>query len=221
MRTLLLLDVETTGTDPAKDRVVEIGAVRWDIDCRAIVSTHSTLVRSETNDAERVNGISVPLLAAHGRSMTEATAWARRAAAGCESIVAYNADFDASFLSDVSAQWVDAMAFRWPRFSHSQSLVNVALAHGVGVTGAHRAVADCLLLAALVERACEMGMSIEEEVARGLRPRELVASCHPYEDGNHTNKAAGFRWDDGRRAWVRKMAAEDIAALPFAVRRLE
>jgi DNA polymerase-3 subunit epsilon len=100
-----------------------------------------------------------------------------------------------------------------------ESLVSLALRHGLGVASAHRAMADCDLLVRLFTRAREMGADLQEMVALGLRERAKFAAAVPRER-NGELKAAGFRWDPDRRVWWREMAVEDAAALPFPTRRI-
>jgi DNA polymerase III epsilon subunit-like protein len=49
----LILDVETTGLDPAKDRLIEVGAVLWNVEHRAIVEVYSGLMRADGSELDQ------------------------------------------------------------------------------------------------------------------------------------------------------------------------
>jgi DNA polymerase-3 subunit epsilon len=103
----------------------------------------------------------------------------------------------------------------WPRGAGSKSLVALALAHGVGVSTAHRALTDCLLIAHTLERLPELGVvDVKAFLRRGLRPKAKFRALVSYET-NSLAKAAGFRWEPNARMWTRTMAVEDVAGLPF------
>jgi DNA polymerase-3 subunit epsilon len=94
-----------------------------------------------------------------------------------------------------------------------------ATAIEVACASAHRAMADCDLLARLFTRVAEMGADLDDMLAHGLRPKATFQALVSYES-NHLAKTAGFRWNAEKRVWARKMAIEDAAALPFKVREI-
>ena len=130
---LLIIDLETTGTDPAVDHVVEVGAVLFDVDLAVPVACKSALVRAESNPAELVNGIPAaaltgswcitpeqvrPMLAGFAKLSPEPPIW-----------VAHNAAFDRQWLPGLGDRWLctyeDAT---WPRMpGETGSLVKVEL----------------------------------------------------------------------------------------------
>lgn len=223
MKRLLILDTETTGLDPKVDQAIEVGAVLWSVEHRTVLSCFSALIEANGNAAEAVNGIpSAALLNIEKapKVWQAVEEWGRTANA----VVAHNADFDRSFVPRECAlhdlPWICSCDdIQWPRASDSRSLVALALAHGVGVSYAHRALTDCLLLARLLERCAELGHDVAAMLARGLRPKATFAANVTYET-NHLAKAAGFRWDPQARRWWRKMAIEDVTSLPFKVRQI-
>ena len=217
MRTVIL-DVETTGTNPDHDRVIEVGAVLFDLDHVSVVHCFSTIVRSDTNEAESVNGIPVGLLRSE-LAPVGISAWGPIEAM-CETadvIAAHNASFDASITPSkirMRLPWVCTMEdFVWPRQS-SKSLTAICLAHGVGVSHAHRALTDCMLIARLLERVAEMGGDLPAMFARAMRPKVRVVAMVSFAE-NQLAKDAGFRWDPNARHWWRSMPDEDRAALGF------
>lgn len=219
--TILILDTETTGLDAATDRVVEVACIRYSLTHATVLRSYSSLIRGESNAAEAVNRIPASALV---DAPEPARVWAavRSLADGVDCIVAHNADFDREFVVDSlrSIPWVCSRSqMEWPRGKQGDSLVNLTLAPGLGVATAHRAMADCDMLARLFTRAAEMGVDLGAMVARGMRPSAVFVALAPYEQKDVV-KAAGFSWDGERKEWRRRMAVEDVAELPFRVREV-
>lgn len=227
MKTVLIFDVETNGTDPKKDDVIEVAGALFSIEHASVVSGFSFVCKAAHNAAESVNHISPELLCAHGSEYDETwrrvAAWMKRA----DAIVAHNASFDRSFcpasLRDVKP-WICSLEdIEWPRAGAGSRLVDIALAHGVGVCGAHRALTDVLLLASLFERASELGSALPELFAKAARPRQRYRAVTPKFDPamNEKLKGAGFRWSPESKAWWRRLVVADVPQLvaqyPFAI----
>jgi DNA polymerase-3 subunit epsilon len=97
--------------------------------------------------------------------------------------------------------------------------VSIALAHGVAVTSAHRAINDCLLLARLLERVDEdVDDLLHLALQRASRPKAEFIARTAYKDKDLV-KAAGFHWNG--TVWSRYMAVEDAEKLPFDVVTVE
>ncbi len=222
IETVMCFDVETTGTDPAVDRVIEVGAVLWSVEHATHVAQFSTLLAGDDNAAERVNGIPVGALRRGG---APPAVWARldRWVEQSDAIVAHQAEFDRAFTPpgwDQGRPWICSMNdIAWPRVSSSRSLAAIALAHGLGVVDIHRALTDCRLLSRLFERCVELGHDVGAMLARALRPKGRYVALVSY-DARELAKAAGFRWAAESKTWEREMATEDAERLPFPVRRI-
>lgn len=226
MTQLLIVDLETSGTDPDKDQVVEVGAVLFDVATAAPVACKSALVRADANPAEHVNGIPAaslsgpwcitpeqvrPMLAGMAKLCPEPPIW-----------LAHNAAFDRQWLPGLGERWIctyeDAV---WPRMpGETGSLVNIALAYGLGVSRAHRAIEDCLTLAAVLSRVAEVEGGLEDWLFRATEPRRELIARVSYDD-RELAKQAGFRWDAERRVWARAVGESRLeaflAGLPFQV----
>ncbi len=154
------VDLETTGVDPASDRIIEIGAVRFGADgprerFRTFVSPGRPLppairVLTGIEDADLV-GAPPPSLAVH-----EFAAFARGLP-----LVAHNAPFDLGFLAEAGLQ-VQAPAF--DSYELASVLLPTAtrldlrsLAESLGVTveESHRALADAEVTGAVFLRLLE------------------------------------------------------------------
>jgi DNA polymerase III subunit epsilon len=221
LRSLLLLDVETTGLDPQPDQLCEIGAVLFSLPHRAVIQQLSFLLPVTTNDAEAINGIS-PGLTQQPAPREPARALFLQLVAQADAFVAHNAGFDrpwieaflaASGCQPPSTPWIcTCEGISWPDLRPNPSLANLALAHGVPVWSAHRALTDCIYLAQILERAPEL----EQLLAEGLEPRFLVAANLPFSRKDEARQA-GFRWHPDTRQWRRRCTTAQIEALPFAV----
>jgi DNA polymerase-3 subunit epsilon len=221
-----IVDTETTTLDPATGACVEVGLVVWDVATKAVERCFSDVLPAASNPAESVNGIPAKLLASLGGAPEAARVWKRFEALseGCDAYVAHNADFDRDWLPNGLAMrfpWICSMSdVDWPRapqYGPAKSVVNLCLSHGVGVVHAHRAIADCLSIAAVLTRCAELGHDVEAMLGRGLRPKVLVHSTAPFKDKDAV-KDAGFHWDGAAKVWWRSMPEEDIGALPFATK---
>lgn len=219
MNTLLLLDLETNGMDPAKHQVIELGMVLWSVKYRCVIHACSQIAHAPHNDAVAVNGIPADLLLlqeAPERTRATVQAWSGQA----DAIVAHNASFDMRWLPGLEKPWICSMDdIEWPRPCGSKSLIAMALSLGVGVVAAHRALDDCMTLARMFDRAAEL-TDLNVMLERAAKPRAVFEACTSY-DQNALVKAAGFRWDAENKKWKRRMAVDETANLGFKVKQLE
>jgi DNA polymerase-3 subunit epsilon len=216
LKNLLLIDCETTGTDPSKDELCEIGAILFSVEYKAVIQQLSFLLPVKANPAKKINGIPVGLtnstLLSGNEAMLAALSWMAYQADAC---VAHNADFDRQWVPSLLLErpWIcTCHGISWPNLRPSPSLATLALAYGVPVWAAHRALTDCIYLAQVFERDPELEAHIEE----GLLPQVLVNACVSFDEKDLA-KEAGFRWMPEIRQWQRKCNERQIAALPFSV----
>ena len=220
METLALIDVETQGLDPAQHKVIEIGCVLWSVRYACVIAAWSDLVQQESNEAEVTNRIPATALQL-GLTQDSALTRLRNFVARADLLVAHRAEFDASFLPELGKPWVcSKFDIQWPGSKVGDGLVYVALALGVAVTTAHRALSDCLLLARIFEAAYQNGADIPALLQRAMRPKATFRGMQRFDE-NQLAKDAGFQWDGTKKIRTRRMAIEDAAALPFPTMRLE
>ena len=226
VRRVLLLDTETTGVDPAVDRVIEVGACLYDIELGCPLESYASLIRSADNSGERHNGIPAAALpdANHGIEV-----WRRvvELSLSADVIAAHNAEFDRSFVrvagiaSLADRPWVCTMTdFLWEG-SSSKKLVEIALGYGLGVASAHRALTDVDTMARILTRVKELGADLPALFRRAMRPKALFYAMVSYER-RQVAKDHGFHWDEPKHGknWFRYMPPEDTAELPFPVRKV-
>jgi DNA polymerase III epsilon subunit-like protein len=98
--TLIITDTETQGLMPsATCQAIEVAVVVWDVATASVRESYASLIRSESNAAETINGIAVASLA---KAPHASTVWRRVNAIlsdldGPAAFVAHRAEFDRSF----------------------------------------------------------------------------------------------------------------------------
>jgi DNA polymerase-3 subunit epsilon len=95
------------------------------------------------------------------------------------------------------------------------SVRDLALAYGIPVWAAHRALTDCIYLAQVFERCVDL----EQLISEGCEPRHLYRAQVSYDD-RHLARDAGFRWNEPvHGAWSRRLSERQLEALdlPFKV----
>ena len=224
-KTLLILDTETTGLDPQKDYCLEVGSILFDVKSRSVLSQQSFLIPVEENKAEFINHIP-PGITQLTQPWREALLYFNTLLNSADAVVAHNAAFDRQWfgkdpLPDVNKPWICSMEdIVWPlekNLSNRPSVRDLALAYGVPVWNAHRALTDCIYISEVLQR-CE---DLDQLLLRALEPRRLVRALVSYEE-RHLAKKAGFRWNDPiRGAWTRRLSDTQIQGLEFSVASVE
>lgn len=220
---VVLLDTETSGK--GDDAVaIEVACILYSVPHAEPIRSFGSLIRAESNPAFAINKIPEALLA---EAQTAHDVWCEVGylVDQADAIVAHNAPFDQDFVPDLvwsGTPWICSMSdLAWPCATRpGEGLVSLALAHGLGVAHAHRAMADCDLLARLLTRVAEMGHDLQAFLQRGLRPKATFQALVPMSR-NEEIKAAGFKWFPETKRWLRTMAIEDAATLPFDTRQVE
>jgi DNA polymerase-3 subunit epsilon len=222
---LLILDTETTALSPAEGQVIELGAVLFHVPSRAVLSQVSFLLPATANAAEAINGIPaavsrLPQPWQAGLACFEALV------ADADALLAHNAAFDRQWfghgaLPFLGKPWICSMEdIRWPaerNLRATPSVRDLALAYGVPVWAAHRALTDCIYLAQVFARCPEL----EALLQAAQEPRHLYRACVSYAE-RHRAREAGFRWNDPvPGAWSRRLSQRELEALPFAVQPLD
>ncbi len=218
---LLILDTETTGLDPCQHQCIEVGAVLFDVPRRAVLSQISFLLPCDQNPARSVNGID-PEVSRLPQPWPQALECFEAMLAAADVVLAHNAAFDRQWfgqgpLPAIDKPWLCSMEdLRWPaerQLRATPSVRDLALAYGVPVWAAHRALTDCIYLAQVFERCPEL----ERLLQAGLEPRRLYRARLSYEE-RHKAREAGFRWNEPiSGAWSRRLSEQEAALLSFPV----
>ena len=219
--TLLILDTETSGLDPKQDHCLEVGAILFHAPRRAVLAQHSFLLPVQDNAAESINHIPADVTRLN-QPWREGLEYFQALLDSAELLVAHNAAFDRQWfgkghLPAVSKPWLCTMEdIAWPvdrQLRSRPSVRDLALAYGVPVWAAHRALTDCIYLAEVFCRCNDL----ETLLLHGLEPRRLMRAQVSYQQ-RHLAKQAGFRWNDPvQGAWTRRLSDRQAAELDFQV----
>jgi len=172
---IVAIDLETTGVDPRRDRIIEIGAVKFR--GSAELATFSTLVNPERQLSSFIRSLT-------GISQTDVDAAPRfeavlpdlkRFLGGC-AMVAHNAPFDAGFLRSHGVAPPDRvydtfdLAYVVVPEGPGYSLQELATRFEIGHDSPHRALSDALatrdLFLLLMARLRELDAGVLEQLAR-------------------------------------------------------
>ena len=218
---LLIIDTETTGLDPKRGQCLEVGAILFHAPQRAVLAQHSFLLPVETNAAESINRIPAEVTRLD-QPWRQGLDYFQALLDAADLLVAHNAGFDRQWfgkdqLPAVSKPWLCTMEdIAWPvdrQLRSRPSVRDLALAYGVPVWAAHRALTDCIYLAEVFAR-CK---DLETLLLHGLEPRRLMRAQVSYAQ-RHLAKEAGFRWNDPiQGAWTRRLSDREAAKLDFQV----
>ena len=222
---ILILDTETTGLDNEIDDCLEVGSILFNVPSRSVLAQQSFLLPVEKNNAEKINNIPAEITRLP-QPLFEAIIYFESLVKLSDVIVAHNAAFDMKWfglkeLPHIEKQWICSMDdITWPsdrQLKTRPSVKDLALAYGVPVWNAHRALTDCIYLAEVFKR-CD---GLENLLIRALEPKVLFRAQISYEE-RHLAKKAGFRWNESiKGAWSRRMSRRDMEKLEFPVHEVD
>ncbi|MFN9546164.1 MAG: 3'-5' exonuclease [Cyanobacteriota bacterium] len=218
---LLILDMETTALHPDAGECIEVGAVLFHVPTRSVLTQVSFLLPCRANGAEAINGIPAAVSRLE-QPWRDAMRCFLAMATAADAILAHNAAFDRQWfgrgpLPALDKPWICSMEdIAWPPERHLRarpSVRDLAIAHGVPVWAAHRALTDCTYLAQVLER-CD---DLEGLLRLACEPRQLYKAQLSYSE-RHQAKEAGFRWNDPvPGAWTKRLSEREASGLPFPV----
>ncbi|MFB9266938.1 3'-5' exonuclease [Bradyrhizobium erythrophlei] len=215
-KTALLLDVETTGLDAARDEIIELGMVKFSYlpDGRIIrvIDTFSCFNQpSITIPAEIValTGITDEMVRGHGLEKERVNQFASDAVV----IIAHNAAFDRKFMERYAPlfqhkAWACSVSeIEWRSHGFEGSRLSYLLMKAGLFHEAHRAVDDCLaLLEILALRLPHLDRTVLSVLLERARRKtiRIWAEHSPFELKDEL-KRRGYRWSDGAdgrpRSW--------------------
>jgi len=168
---ITVLDFETSGLDPARDRVIEMAAIR----CFGgeIVSQFSTLVRFDGALAPKITDLTGITSDDLVNGMDEETAFRiLNRVIGDSIIVAHNAMFDLGFLHHTllrlanrsfSNSFLDTLTISRARHAFPHNLKDMCDRYGIVLEGAHRSLNDVYACWKLLEKMNEE-KSVEQQL---------------------------------------------------------
>lgn len=215
-KTAILLDVETTGLDQAKDEVVELGMIKFDylpdgriVGVRDVFSSFNEPLEPIPPDVIALTGITNEMVAGHRIDEGAVSLFTDDAVI----VIAHNSGFDRKFaerywpIFQRKAWGCSATEIEWRKHGFQGSRLGYLL-NGAGFFHqAHRAVDDChALLEVLAFELPTTGtpaLAVLLERARKKTIR-VWAEQSPF-DLKDALKRRGYRWSDGSegrpRSW--------------------
>jgi DNA polymerase-3 subunit epsilon len=227
-RSLLFVDVETTGLTPGLDPIIELAAVLVDVDAESgeVVAHHRTVSwfedpgRPIPPEIARLTGIQDSDV--RGRRIPDAEVRALFGAA--QLVVAHNARFDRAMCA-VRFPWLRAAGqpiwacsfaqIDWRGYGHRHAdLESLGKDHGFFFE-AHRATLDVEALIKLLSFRPDVAGAptyLAELIADSQRPYwRVAASGTPYE-AREELRARRYRWDPDAKHWHAELPEERLEA---------
>ena len=227
VKNVLILDTETTGLSPVDSVCIEVGAILFNVPQKAVVAQLSFVLPCLVNPVENINHIPAAVTTL-GPGPEASLSLFMQLVDVSDAIIAHNTLFDQQWFGQgnlpalpESKPWICTMSdVSWPKklgIKNRPSVIGLALAHGVPVWAAHRALTDCIYLAQVFERCHDLQGLLEN----AQKPRFLYRALVSYDD-RQLAKDAGFSWNsDGGKTWTRKLTEAEVGDLPFSVQKID
>jgi DNA polymerase-3 subunit epsilon len=202
------LDLETTGLDPEKDQVTEVGAVLWDTEINQPIKFFNKLLKIKGSVPElivKLTGITDELLDMYGESPDDVWADFINFKNEAEMFMAHNAPFDRAFTENQIGEdsfrlWIDSSVdVDYPESITTRKLTHLAAEHGFVNPFAHRAMTDVLTMCQVVSQ-----YDWETTIKNAKTPNVAMRAMVTY-DQNQKAKGAGYRWDSTRKFWIKNV----------------
>lgn len=211
MKTVLIVDTETTGLTPSHAQLAEVGAVLYSVEYQTVLQQISSLFPVTDNPQIQVNGINP--LATQQVSTSLVSEMLQLMARRADAIVAHNAAFDKQWLNFGDIPWICTYRnIDWHPHKNTD-LVRLAVAHGVPVVKAHTALDDCHLLVKIFQSRDDT----KELLTQALQPRYKVMALVSKEE-RHLAKEAGFQAvyvNSVFSHWEKELTEVEMMALSF------
>lgn len=210
----LILDTETTGTDPDRDRIIELGMVLFEYSPETgqayrVLQTFNALEDPGmpiSPEATKIHGITDEMV--RGQRIVDIEV--EHLLAEASLVIAHNAKFDRVFVESrfpafVKKGWACSFAqVPWTEERlGSSKLEFLAYRYGFYFTG-HRASNDCHALLEVLQRDLpESGIKAMKRLLENARERDykIWALGSPF-DSKDVLKGRGYRWNPERKVWV-------------------
>ena len=217
----LVVDVETTGVDPTRDKIIEFAArmfwATYDGEVVAVGPSRSWLEdpgEALSQDIVRLTGLTDADLAFCSIDDAEVAEMLVRA----DFIVAHNARFDRPFVERRFPQrpglaWCcSCHDVDWPGHGFDGRGLGWLLAQCGQFHKGHRAAADVDATIALLRHVLPNGRTVLAEMLEvAERPAWIVSAVGAHFDVKERLKARGYRWQPEASVWRREVADAALA----------
>src|SRR6266704_3304812 len=233
---LLSYDVETTGLDKQKDRIIEAGFALYSTGQQKVLESAGYLVKSEgvpiTQEITDITGITQAAVDRFGHEPADVIEDFNWFAEQAEAIIAHNGSrFDLPVTENAAKRsskflkgklWIDTMT-DIPGVKGEQ-LVTMCAKVGF-VYNAHAAEDDAKAVLEMTRRHAQSpDKSFEKMVERARSPLVIIQS-HQDRNNNSDAKKFKFRWNPTMKIWwkiVKEMDLQELAnQVPFNWSRLD
>lgn len=227
---VLIVDVETTGLNYKTDNITEIAAITANLSTKKIENQVSGLIYTITNpEAEKITGITQEMLDSIKYSDFNPFDLVNEMVKMNECIVAHNAQFDRSFLKAKghnlgNLEWICSYKdIKYNINTQNKKLATLAEAYNISSEGAHRSLADVMMVANILFKIDGIENQIKNSLINKSKPLHLLKAEVSYDQRNLA-KQAGFNWNPAKKSWLKSEHAnfeelEDlIHSFPFKVK---
>jgi len=212
----VILDLETTGLDPKKDRIIEIGLLSFVTDADhapAVIGTYSGIEDPEmplSEEVAKLTGLSDAVLRGHK------IRWdiVRDFLTGVSVVIAHNAAFDRAFVEgrpevrEMPLHWAcSSKHINWRAHGHKTRALNY-LAADMGFVNpfAHRALFDCATTFRII------APRIPELIERSYMREFLLSAVGAPFEVKDVLRARGYRWNPDQRVWAKSVFEDELKA---------
>lgn len=212
----LIVDLETTGLDPEKDRIIEIGIIEFGLEGDqppVVIRSYSGLEDPGQPLSPEITKIT-GLATAHVLGQKIDWDLVRDFFSRSEIVIAHNCDFDRSFLvrrkelTGLRPHWACSMRhINWKAHGfNTLSLNYLAADHGFVNPFAHRALFDSAATFRLITP------YLPELIERSYQREFMIRAVQSPFDSKDALRARGYRWNAEERCWGRVVAEGDLEA---------
>jgi DNA polymerase III subunit epsilon len=221
-KVIAIVDVETSGLDPAVDQIIEFASmlafVDHDGEIRGWMAPHAWLQEADkplTEEVQKLTGLTDAMLKGHRIDDEFAVGLLERA----DLIIAHNAAFDASFIERRYPQiagkaWGCSLTeIDWKGLGFEGRGLQGLLMQSGWFSAAHRAAADVWAAFWLVTLPADPdGLThLQRLLHRAAKPTVRIAAAGAPFAVKDQLKSAGYRWDADARQWVIEVAEDEVA----------
>ena len=214
---ILGFDVESTGLDPKKDSITEMGLVLYDTDLKTPVRISGFLVKGGfiSEEITRITGITQAAVDTYGVTPFAAIGALDKMAESANYFCAHNAPFDREFGKALFATqgrgfpdvpWIDTRTDLPPeayKLGKSASLKYLCADHGF-LYSAHRAVNDVLAMLELLSR-----YDLDTILRRAATPNVEVRAVVSFDD-RILAKERSYYWSAQIKQWRKPLKADEV-----------
>lgn len=219
------IDVETTGLDPSKGKVIELALRRFRYDRDGVVTDIDLPFEWREDPGEpltpeisALTGLSDADLS--GREIDEEAA--TRLLGSASFVVAHNSRFDRTWVENrlhgaTGLPWVCSMSqIDWKARGFDGRVLGYLLVQNGYYHCGHRASADVDALIQLLRHCDDDGRTaLSELIERGSKSGWLVRAKGASFGVKDLLRARGYRWDSDRKLWAREVGEKDLVAEQF------